>query len=44
MEHVGDNYIQVAKKNFLLRRNFKSVIKEIKSYFFKDHPLLYEYI
>ena len=39
MEHVGDNHIYVAKTKFLLRRNFKSVMKTIKSYFFKDHPL-----
>ena len=39
IEHVGDNHIEVAKKKFLLRRNFKSVIKKIKSYFFKDHLL-----
>ena len=27
------------KKKFLLKRNFNSVIKKIKSYLFEDHPL-----
>ena len=39
IEHVGDNHIEVAKKRFLLKRNFKSNIEKIKSYLFKDHPL-----
>ena len=39
MERVGHEHIWVAKKDFLLRRNFKNNIQKIKSYLFKDHPL-----
>ena len=39
IERVGHEHIWVAKKDFLLRRNFKNNIQKIKSYLFKDHPL-----